>query len=354
MDHESLREKRRRAGRAGGAAAAAARAARAGTSGHRPGPVAGPAPGGGSDGDPIVFGTAAQLREMIAAAEDGATKDLARVVTASTRRIEEFGAKHPRARVEKLVGRPWYANAGAPGAVKSAGIRIVNRADGAAEMWICDEISWWGIMAQDVIAELNEIDADRLLVHLNSPGGDVYEGVNIRRALLDHPAEVYMQIDGMAASIASVIMQAGDTVGIDPMGMVMIHDASGFCYGNATDMAAMAMLLDKISDTIAAGYADHAGGTTEEWRSRMLAETWYNADEAIAAHLVDEKLGDTQPATEPAAARSRRPAAVAPPSPVASFGGLLLDHTIAALETPPATVAANSKILDALLEANQP
>lgn len=343
---ESLREKRRRAGQAGGRATAAR--LNNGSRGTGNGPVAGPAPAETEDG--IVFGTAAQLREMIEAAEAGTARDLARQVTASTKRITEFAAKHPKAKVATLVGRPWYASAGPLGgtATKPQGVRVRNRADGAAEVWICDEISWWGILAQDVIAVLNEIDADRILVHLNSPGGDVYEGVNIRRALLDHPADVYVSIDGMAASIASVIMQAGDTVGIDPMGMVMIHDASGFCYGNAVDMAAMAMLLDKISDTIAAGYADHAGGTAEEWRQKMLAESWFNADEAIEARLVHEKLG-AGTADDELAAAHRRPVGAA--VPVAAAGGLLLDHHINDLRTPPTAVALNTQFLDALLEA---
>jgi hypothetical protein len=95
-------------------------------------------------------------------------------------------------------------------------------------------------------------------------------------------------VDGVAASIASVIAMAGDRVVMMPNSQLMIHDGSGLCVGDAQDMRDMADLLDKQSDNIASIYRDKAGGLAKTWRSRMKAETWYSAEEAVKAGLADE------------------------------------------------------------------
>ena len=118
----------------------------------------------------------------------------------------------------------------------------------------------------------------------------MFEGISLANALRSHPADVTIQVDGIAASIASVIAMAGDRVVMQPQAMLMVHDASGLCMGNAHDMADMAALLDKISDNIADAYSEKAGGARDEWRQVMKAETWYTAEEAIEAGLADEML----------------------------------------------------------------
>src|SRR3546814_16198489 len=84
---------------------------------------------------------------------------------------------------------------------------------------------------------------------------------------------------------------AGDTVKMAPQSVMMIHDASGLVIGNSRDMQEMADLLEKTSDNIAAVYAQRAGGTPEEWRTAMRAETWYSDQEAVDAGLADEVVG---------------------------------------------------------------
>lgn len=171
------------------------------------------------------------------------------------------------------------------------GFEIRNAAADEAELLIYDEIdAWWGVAAADVIAELAQITAPRLRVRVNSPGGSVFEGLAIANALRSHPAAVTVQVDGLAASIASVIAMAGDRLLMMPNSMLMIHDASGLCIGDATDMQQMAAVLDKISDNIAGAYAAKAGGTPADWRGTMRAETWYLPDEAVAAGLADEAV----------------------------------------------------------------
>jgi ATP-dependent protease ClpP protease subunit len=170
--------------------------------------------------------------------------------------------------------------------------RINNAADpDEAEVMLYDEIGgWFGSTADELVAELKGITAPRMRVRINSPGGSVFEGIAIANALRAHPARVTVQVDSVAASIASVIAMAGDRIEMAPNSMLMIHDASGVCMGNAADMDEMSELLDLISDNIADAYAARAGGTREQWRARMQAETWYLPEDAVANGLADEAL----------------------------------------------------------------
>ncbi|WP_406156967.1 head maturation protease, ClpP-related [Streptomyces canus] len=160
-----------------------------------------------------------------------------------------------------------------------------------AEVMLYDEIGgWYGATADQFIADLRGITAPNLRVRINSPGGSVFEGIAIANALRSHPGNVTVQVDSVAASIASVIAMAGDRVEMAPNSMLMIHEASGLCMGNAADMDEMARLLALISDNIADAYASRAGGTREQWREAMQAETWYLPEDAVAAGLADEAL----------------------------------------------------------------
>jgi ATP-dependent protease ClpP protease subunit len=174
---------------------------------------------------------------------------------------------------------------------------ITNSADGsAATVSIYDEIGWFGVTAAEFCAALAELDVDTLDVRLNTPGGDVFDGVAIYNALLNHRAEVTATVDGLAASIGSVIAQAGDNRIMAKASQMMIHDASALCIGNARDMTAAASMLDKVSGMIAMVYADRSGGTVASWRAAMLAETWYTAEEAKTAGLVDAVYGQAEEA----------------------------------------------------------
>jgi ATP-dependent protease ClpP protease subunit len=188
---------------------------------------------------------------------------------------EQAEKQRARAGVE---ARSWY--------------RVTNAADpDEAEVMIYDEVGgWWGTTADDLIAELKGITSPKMRVRINSPGGSVFEGIAIANALRAHPASVTVQVDAVAASIASVIAMAGDRIEMAPNSMMMIHDASGMCWGNASDMEDMAELLDLISDNIADAYAQRAGGTREEWRARMRSETWYLPEDAVENGLADEAV----------------------------------------------------------------
>ncbi|SDU42498.1 ATP-dependent protease ClpP, protease subunit [Jiangella alkaliphila] len=170
--------------------------------------------------------------------------------------------------------------------------RISTRADAdVAVVDIYDEIGYFGITAQSFVRDLRAINAAEIELHLNTPGGDTWDGIAIYNGLRDHPASVTVIVDGLAASAGSFIAQAGDRVVMNRSSEMMIHDAWGFCIGNAADMTEMVALLDRISGDVAGIYADRAGGTADEWRAAMKAETWYTADEAVAAGLADEVNG---------------------------------------------------------------
>lgn len=168
--------------------------------------------------------------------------------------------------------------------------RITNLAD-RAEVYIYDEIGYFGVTANDLVRDLQGVKGSSIELHLNSPGGEVFDGVAIYTALKNHPAQVHVIVDSLAASIASVIAMAGDKVTMARNATMMIHDGHGLCVGNAKDMADMVALLDRTSDNIASVYAERAGGSAETWRGRMRAETWYTAEEAVQAGLADEIQG---------------------------------------------------------------
>jgi ATP-dependent protease ClpP protease subunit len=163
----------------------------------------------------------------------------------------------------------------------------------SAKISIYDEISWFGITAADFLDELNALDVSNLEVQINSPGGDVFDGVAIYNGILKHPARVTTVVDGLAASICSVIAQAGDDRLVCRASQTMIHEASALTVGNAEDHRKSVAMLDQVSNMIAMVYADRAGGSVKYWRDLMRQETWYSSDEAKTAGLADAIYGES-------------------------------------------------------------
>lgn len=163
-----------------------------------------------------------------------------------------------------------------------------------AVMRLYDPIdSWgefWGVSAKEFAEALDGLPADvtEIRLHINSPGGDVFDGIAIMNALRAHSARVVAVVDGIAASAASFIAVAADELVMSRNSELMIHDAWGFCVGNAEDMTSMAEMLSHHSDNIASIYADKAGGDVSTWREAMRVETWYSAAEAVSAGLADQ------------------------------------------------------------------
>lgn len=199
-------------------------------------------------------------------------------------------------RILNRAGRsPWMR--GRPGAGPLVSwYRIENKSAPRASVHIYDEIGMWGISANDFVSEFKAIKSNAIDVHINSPGGEVYDGLAIHSTIKNHPAHVTVYIDGMAFSAASFIAMAGDTVKIARNAEIMIHDALAATFGNAADHAAMVDRLSRCSDNIADIYAQRAGGDVAQWRERMAANerdgTSYIGQEAVDAGLADEVTGE--------------------------------------------------------------
>ena len=169
--------------------------------------------------------------------------------------------------------------------------RIENKSDDdKTVVYIYDEIGYWGTTASDFLKTVSAIDTSEIELHLNSPGGNVWDGIAIYNSLKMHPAEVTVYVDALAASAASFIAQAGEKVIMARNAQMMIHDASAMAFGNAEDMREVADVLDRISNNIADIYAFNAGGKLSEWRDLMKEEVWFTAEEAVEAGLADEML----------------------------------------------------------------
>lgn len=173
--------------------------------------------------------------------------------------------------------------------------------------------SEWGMIdAKTVNAALQKLgDVAVINLRIDSAGGGVFDGMAIYNQLKRHPAAINVTVDGLAASIASVIAMAGDTIEMGEGTQMMIHDASTIAWGNAGELRRTAELLDSISGDIAEIYARRSGKPAETIRNLMTAETWFKAREAVDFGLADTTLaGDpaVQAHLEPAeAARFKHP-----------------------------------------------
>ena len=167
------------------------------------------------------------------------------------------------------------------------------------ELFLYDEIGYWGINAEDVTLAIKELDpSQRLTVCINSPGGEVFDGIAIYN-LLKGRGNVDVRIDGFAASIASVIAMAGEKVAMAENAMMMIHNPFTIVYGDAEDMRSEAVVLDKIKDQVIATYRKRSDLSAEEISDLMDKETWFTSEEAKASGFVDEVLSSEAGGSEP-------------------------------------------------------
>ena len=144
-----------------------------------------------------------------------------------------------------------------------------------------------GVSAQTLVPQIRAIKSGTIRLHINSPGGDVFAGLAIAQAIKDTGAKVIAQIDGLAASAATIVAMAADEIEISDGGFFMIHNAWTFAIGNANDLIETAALLQKVDSVIATSYAQRSKLKIEEITTLMDAETWFTAQEALDAQLVD-------------------------------------------------------------------
>jgi ATP-dependent protease ClpP protease subunit len=162
--------------------------------------------------------------------------------------------------------------------------------------------SFWDperIDAQSFVAELQELDVSTIELRVNSPGGVVWDGVAIHNALRRHKAEVTCVVEGLCASITTVIALAADKLLMCPTSWFMIHNASIVSWGNKADLARDVEQLAKIDQAIVSAYAAKSGQDPAWIAAEMDREAWYTPDEALEHGFIDgiyEVDGDTEDA----------------------------------------------------------
>jgi ATP-dependent protease ClpP protease subunit len=161
--------------------------------------------------------------------------------------------------------------------------------DGREIIDLFDEIGPFGVSAGDFQARMRDVQGP-VTVRINSPGGDVFDGLAIFNALATHPGDVRVEVVGVAASAASVIAMAGDTIAIADNAFLMVHRAWGLTVGNTADHAEAAALLDQVDGSMVSTYAKRTGQPAATIKRLMADETWLGADAAIEAGFADEKL----------------------------------------------------------------
>lgn len=153
------------------------------------------------------------------------------------------------------------------------------------------DISWWGdeVTPKQFKEDLDALgDIDTLNVYINSPGGDVFAGQAIYSMLKRHKATINVYVDGLAASIASLIAMAGDKVIMPANAMMMVHNPWTFAYGNANDFRKLADDMDKIRDSMVVAYESRSALTTDEIIELLDAETWLSAEDCLEYGFCDE------------------------------------------------------------------
>lgn len=165
----------------------------------------------------------------------------------------------------------------------------------AAEIIIFEEIGFFGITAKRFIEELKGLGAlKQLTVRINSIGGDVFDGIAIYNVLARLEAYVTIVIDGVAASIASVVAMAGKKIIMPENSLLMIHNPWGVVAGDAQEMRDFADTMDKIKTAILAAYRAKSGQPDEKIAEMMTAETWLSAQEAKDLGFADEVAAPIQ------------------------------------------------------------
>ena len=156
----------------------------------------------------------------------------------------------------------------------------------AEESWFDDDVT-----PQLFKDELMSGEGD-VTVWINSPGGDCIAAAQIYNMLKEYPGNITVKVDGLAASAASVIAMAGDTVLMSPVSMMMIHNPATIAMGDHVVMQQVIDMLDEVKESIINAYVIKSGLSRAKLAHLMDAETWMNANKAVELGLADGILGD--------------------------------------------------------------
>ena len=169
---------------------------------------------------------------------------------------------------------------------------LAAEADDAATISIYDVIGqdWWtgeGVTSKRIAGALRAVGKKPVTVNLNSPGGDMFEGLAIYNLLREHPAEVTVRIMGLAASAASIIAMAGDRIEMGLGSFLMIHNSWGGVVGDQHDMLEANRTFAEFDAAMADIYAARTGAKASDIAKMMNDETWLRAEAAIDAGFAD-------------------------------------------------------------------
>lgn len=169
---------------------------------------------------------------------------------------------------------------------------IQNKDSGVLYISLHDEIGLWGISAKDFIADLRKHDGVKVInLSIHSPGGSVLDGLAMYNALKSHKATIHGSVEGVAASAASFVLMASDTISMPEDAFLMIHNAWGGVIGDAEEMRAAANVVDKLQDSIVNIYQKRSGMDESGIREMMSEETWLNASDALESGFIDTITG---------------------------------------------------------------
>lgn len=171
---------------------------------------------------------------------------------------------------------------------------VAATADDPNVISIYDDIGYdyWdgsGFTAKRCAAALRAIGDNPVTVEINSPGGDVFEGLAIYNLLREHPAKVTVKVMGLAASAASIIAMVGDEIIMGAGSFLMIHNAWVCACGNQNDLRAVLEMLEPIDNALAEIYAARTGLETTAVLELLAAETWLNASDAVVQGFADQR-----------------------------------------------------------------
>lgn len=161
-----------------------------------------------------------------------------------------------------------------------------------ADVYIYSEVGGYDVNAKSFIDELKEIKDKDITIHINSLGGSVFDGLAIYNALKNHAKKVTTKVEGICASIASVIAMAGDTIEMAENSLLMIHNPFAMSGGDANELRKTANILDKIRNEIADIYASKSKHDANHYIALMEVESWFNSKESLELGLIN---GITKP-----------------------------------------------------------
>ncbi len=173
-------------------------------------------------------------------------------------------------------------------------IRVLAKANKSAEILIHEAIgeNWYGdgLTSKRFAQQLKDLgDVENIKVRINSPGGAVSDGVAIYNTLKAHGATIEVVVEGMAASIASIIAMAGSSIEMGEGALMMVHSPWTWGMGNADQMRELAAVLDKFEDALLDIYVSRTGQARDEVRKLLKAETWLNGEDAVRLGFADKR-----------------------------------------------------------------